>query len=38
MALGVKYKSSVSERTNGIIITTIFTIFMIYMAFMMQYR
>jgi len=36
MALGVKYKSSFSERTNGIIITTIFTIFMIYMAFMMK--
>ena len=36
MALGVKYKSSISERTNGIIITTIFTIFMIYMAFMMK--
>lgn len=36
MALGVKYKSSFSERTNGIIITTIFTAFMIYMAFMMR--
>ena len=33
MALGVKYKGSSSERTNGIIITLIFTLFMIYMAF-----
>lgn len=32
MALGVKYKSTKSERINGIIITTIFTLFMIYMA------
>lgn len=30
--LGVKYKSSKSEQINGIIITTIFTVFMIYMA------
>lgn len=35
MALGVKYKSSNSERFNGIIITTVFTIFMIYMALFM---
>lgn len=33
MALGVKYKSSKSERINGIIITTIFTIFMLYLNF-----
>lgn len=31
-SLGVKYKSSKSEQINGIIITTIFTLFMIYMA------
>ena len=36
MALGVKYKSSTSERVNGIIVTTIFTAFMIYMAFVMR--
>lgn len=36
MALGVKYKSSTSEKANGIIITIIFTAFMIYMAFMMR--
>lgn len=34
MALGVKYKSSVSEKTNGIIITIIFTCFILYMALM----
>ncbi len=33
MALGVKYKSSKSERINGVIITTIFTIFMLYLNF-----
>ena len=33
MALGVKYKSNDSEKTNGIIITLIFTLFMFYMAF-----
>ena len=33
MALGVKYKSSKSERINGIIITIIFTIFMLYLNF-----
>ena len=33
MALGVKYKSSNSEKINGFIITSIFTLFMIYMAF-----
>lgn len=32
MALGVKYKSNIRERTNGIIITIIFSCFMIYMA------
>lgn len=33
MALGIKYKSNNSEKINGIIITSIFTLFMIYMAF-----
>ena len=33
MALGVKYKSTDSERINGIIITLIFTIFMLYLNF-----
>ena len=33
MALGVKYKSAKSERINGVIITTIFTIFMLYLNF-----
>lgn len=33
MALGVKYKSTSFERTNGIVMTTIFTVFLIYMAF-----
>ena len=33
MALGVRYKSSISERVNGVIITGIYTLFMIYMAF-----
>ena len=33
MAVGVKYKSSQSEKINGIIITTIFTIFMLYLNF-----
>lgn len=32
MALGVKYKSTNSDRINGFIITTIFTIFITYMA------
>ncbi len=32
-ALGVRYKSSKTEQTNGIIITTIFTLFLCYMAF-----
>lgn len=36
MAVGVKYKSSRSERINGIIITFIFTCFMLYMAFVMH--
>ncbi len=35
MALGIKYKSTKLERINGIVITTIFTIFMIYMALFM---
>lgn len=33
MAVGVKYKSSKSEIINGIIITTIFTMFMLYLNF-----
>lgn len=33
MALGVKYKSTKSEIINGIIVTTIFTIFMLYLNF-----
>ena len=32
-ALGVKYKSSNSEKINGVIITIIFTIFMLYLLF-----
>lgn len=32
MALGIKYKSTTSERFNGILITLIFTVFMLYMA------
>lgn len=35
MALGIKYKSTKLERINGIVITTIFTVFMIYMALFM---
>lgn len=35
MALGIKYKSNKLERINGIVITTIFTLFMIYMALFM---
>ena len=35
MSLGIKYKSSNSEKINGIIITTVFTLFMIYMALFM---
>lgn len=35
MALGVKYKSSNSERINGTIISIIFTLFMIYMGLFM---
>jgi rhomboid protease GluP len=34
--LGVKYKSTTSEKINGGIITTIFTIFLIYIAFFMN--
>lgn len=33
MTLGVKYKSSNSEKINGTIITIIFTIFMLYLLF-----
>lgn len=33
MTLGVKYKSSNSEKVNGTIITIIFTIFMLYLLF-----
>lgn len=33
MAVGVKYKSTKSEIINGIIITTIFTMFMLYLNF-----
>ncbi len=36
MALGIEYKSSKSEKINGMIITIIFTCFMIYMAFVMK--
>ncbi len=32
MALGVKFKSTISERINGFIVTGIFAFFMIYMA------
>ena len=35
MALGVKFKSSNSEKINGTIITLLFTIFMIYMGIFM---
>lgn len=35
MALGIKYKSNKTERINGIIMTTIFTVFMTYMALFM---
>ena len=35
-ALGIKFKSSKSEIINGVIVTTIFTIFMIYMAIFMN--
>lgn len=33
MAVGVPYKSSKSEKINGWILSTIFTIFLVYMAF-----
>lgn len=36
MAVGVRYKSSIMDRINGLIITSIFTCFMIYMAFMIR--
>ncbi len=32
-ALGVKYKSSTAERVNGVVIATIFTVFLVYIAF-----
>ena len=35
MSMGIKYKSSSVERVNGIVITTIFTLFMIYMGLFM---
>jgi rhomboid protease GluP len=35
MALGVKYKGNKIERINGIVMTSIFTIFMIYMGLFM---
>ncbi len=33
MAVGVKYKSTTSEKINGLILTLMFTAFLIYMAF-----
>lgn len=33
MAVGVKYKSTSTEKINGIIMSLIFTVFLIYMAF-----
>ena len=33
MALGIKYKSTTSEKVNGIIVSLIFLAFSIYMAF-----
>ena len=36
MALGVKYKSKLNERINGIVMTTIYTVFMIYMGLFMK--
>lgn len=33
MGLGIKYKSSQSEKINGWVLTTIFTSFLLYMAF-----
>ncbi len=35
MAVGVRFKSTISEKINGSIITFVFTAFMIYMAFFM---
>jgi len=35
-ALGVKYKSSNFEKSNGLILSIIFTLFLIYMAFFMK--
>lgn len=34
-AVGVKYKSTQAEKTNGIILTTIFTGFLVYLVFFM---
>ncbi len=36
MGLGIKYKSSNSERINGFVLTLIFLVFTIYMAFIYQ--
>lgn len=33
MAVGVKYKSSKTERINGCVLTALYTIFLLYMAF-----
>ncbi len=33
MACGIKYKSSKSERINGFILTTIYTIFLLILLF-----
>ena len=35
IALGVKYKSTKSEKINGLVLTTIFTAFIVYLAFFM---
>ncbi len=32
IALGIKYKSSTSEKVNGLVLSLIFTVFLIYMA------
>lgn len=34
--LGVKYKSTVGEKVNGFILTTIFTVFLVYLAFFLH--
>ena len=33
MAVGVNYKSTTSEKINGVILTLIYTLFIIYMGF-----